>query len=68
MDHTPLSSRSLGSSPPRRRPSLHVFATLLALMLAAAAGAGVGLIWQGSGLADEEEPNEGERRLLEGGD
>ena len=39
--------------PGRRDPPLHVFLMAIALVLAAFAGAAIGLVWQSSGFGDE---------------
>ena len=39
----------------RRDPPLNVIAMAIVLVLAAFAGAGIGLVWQSSGLGDDAE-------------
>jgi len=41
--------------PGRRDPPLNVVAMAIVLVLAAFAGAGIGLVWQSSGLGDDAE-------------
>lgn len=55
-----LGPGGLGAGPPSRKAPLHVIAMALALVLAAVLGAGIGLVWQGPGL--DEEDGEAEAR------
>lgn len=55
------------SSPGRRQEPIHVVPMALALLLAAFTGGALGLVWQSTGLSEEDEQaNTDEARLVTG--